>query len=423
MTISHPPVRAFPSLLVVALLLLAVPAARAGGAEVLVAPPDSAVAGAASLEAAVAAAGDSTVIRLSPGTYDLTPDPYFEPTCGNCQEESTAVAATSGMIVSGEAIRILGPVEGEAVIRTHSGYGILFQDCHGCELSAVTVTGGERDTSAAATDAAVIAKRSSVNVNNCTIRDNIGDTLTVRRTVVGIIGVCGREESVLTLRGNRILRNSWDGVALYRGAQAVVEGNVIDGVDLARGQTVGGGRGVGIGCTWNAYATVRGNLVRRYWKGIGAFVDAQLTARDNVVEHIATWGLTLWDAGYGRPSGIFEQNVVYDTGACGASIVRGPSVPPPPGRFTGNVLVQTGQNPRYDSGEPYCFQVPIARHQVPDGFAIAGNVLFENRTAGGAGAASDVEQRDFENRLRPIWNTLGSWPPARESDFWKTYHR
>ena len=52
----------------------------------------------------------------------------------------------------------------------------------------------------------------------------------------------------------------------------MIEGNWIDGVDLARGERIGGGRGVGIGATWNAYANVRGNVVRRYWKGIGAFV-------------------------------------------------------------------------------------------------------------------------------------------------------
>ena len=30
---------------------------------------------------------------------------------------------------------------------------------------------------------------------------------------------------------------------------------------------------------------------------------AQITVEENVVEHIATWGMTLWDAGQGHPSG------------------------------------------------------------------------------------------------------------------------
>jgi hypothetical protein len=399
----------------------AAPPARA--ADVPVAPPDSAAADSVeNLEDAVAHAAPGATIRLAPGVYDLAPEPYTEPTCGNCPEESTAVTATVGMIVKGDDLRILGPGDGEAVIRTHAGYGILFEDCHNCAMSGVTVTGGERDTSASATDAAVVVKRGSVSLSNCVIRDNIGDSTTVAKTVVGIIGVCGREASVLTLRGNRILRNSWDGIALYRGAQAVIEANIIDGVDLARGSRIGGGRGVGIGCTWNAFATVQGNLVRRYWKGIGAFVDAQLTARENVVEHIATWGLTLWDAGYGRPSGTFERNVVYDTGACGASIVRGSALPPPPGRFVQNVLVKTGQDPRYDRGEPYCYQVPIARHSVPDNFAISGNVFFDNRLTGGDPGTDDLAPEEFRNRMRPIWDRLGAWPPLRESDFWKEFH-
>lgn len=407
-------------LLTVALGTAALPPARA--AEVPVAPPDSAAADSVgTLEDAVAQAGPGTVIRLAPGIYDLTAEPYTEPTCGNCPVESTQVAATVGMIVKGDDLRILGPGDGQAVIRTHAGYGILFEDCHNCAMSGVTVTGGERDTAASATDAAIVVKRGSLSLSNCIIRDNIGDSTVVAGTVVGIIGVCGREGSVITMRGNRILRNSWDGVALYRGAQAVIEANVIDGVDLARGSRIGGGRGVGIGCTWNAFATVQGNLVRRYWKGIGAFVDAQLTARENVVEHVATWGLTLWDAGYGRPAGIFERNVVYESGACGASIVRGSELPPPPGRFVQNVLVRTGQDPRYDGGEPYCFQMPIARHAVPSAFPIAGNVLFDNRLSGGDADSEDLSSEEFRNRMRPIWDRLNAWPPLRESDFWSRF--
>ncbi len=373
------------------------------------------------LQAAVNKAKPGSLIRLGAGTYDLAPRPYLEPICGNCQAETTAVNATVGLLVKGENLRIVGPRDGKAVIRTHAGYGIVFDDCHNCGLSEVTVTGGERDTSAAATDAAVMVKNGAVAITDCDIRDNVGDTLTVARTVVGIIGVAGRENSVVTVRGCRILRNSWDGIALYRDSQGVIEANVIDGVDLARGARVGGGRGVGIGCTWNSFASIRGNLVRRYWKGIGVFVDAQVTAQENLVEHVATWGVTLWDAGKGRPSGIFERNVIYDTGACGASIVRATDLPPPPGRFVQNVIVHTGQDPRYDSGEPYCFQLPIARHAVPGDYAVAGNVLFENRIAGGAGAEGDLDRATFENRMRPLWDKLGSWPAVRESDFWKAY--
>lgn len=403
-------------------LLLAPAAGRAADTVITVAPAGTRVAGAQpDLKAALAKARDHTTIRLLPGDFTLSPSRYLESTCGNCEAESTRVEATVGLTVSGRGITIIGDTSQESVIHTRSGYGILFEDCQDCALVSVTVTDGERDPSANATDAAVVVKRSSVTIRDCTLRDNIGDSTVVKNTVVGIIGIAGREGAVITARGNRILRNSWDGIALYRGAQATIEGNVIDGVDLARGSTVGGGRGVGIGATWDAKASIRGNLVRRYWKGIGGFVDAQITVEENVVEHMAAWGLSLWDAGRGRPAGFFLRNVVYDTGACGMSIIRSSEGPPFPGRCVQNVLVMTGQDPRYDSGEPYCFQKPIADHAVPPGYTIAGNLLHENRIQGGGPSPDDVDGRAFSYRVNSVWERLSQWAPARESDFKKDF--
>jgi hypothetical protein len=388
--------------------------------EILVAPPGADVSGAqTNLRAALRGAEPGTIIRFAAGTYDIEPDPYVEATCGNCESESTLVQATVGLIVRGSALRLVGPEEGEAIIRTHAGYGILFEECHNCTLERLTVTAGERDTSASATDAAVVVKSGSVTIEGCTLRDNIGDSTTVAKTVVGIAGVAGRDGGVLTIRNNRIVRNSWDGIALYRNAQAVIEGNWIDGVDVARGTRVGGGRGVGIGATWNAYATVRGNVVRRYWKGIGVFVDAQVTAEENVIEHIATWGVSLWDAGHGRPSGFFQRNVIFDTGACGASIVRTSDLPPAPGRFVQNIVMKTGQDPRYDSGEPYCYQMPIAKHAAPQIFSIGGNVLGQNRLGADLPSNDDLEESVFRQRAQPIWDQLARWRVLRETDFWK----
>lgn len=402
--------------------LLAVAAPAPWAAEVRVSPKGSGGSSSSpDLASAVTGAAPGTVVRLERGTYDLAPAPYVESTCGNCEAESTLVLASVGLRVSGVGIRIQGPESGEAVIRTHAGYGILFEDCTDCVLSGITLTGGVRDTSINATDAAVVVKRSRVTVENCRIQENIGDSTVVGVTVVGIMGIAGREGSLLTARRNRITRNSWDGIALYRGASAIIEGNLIDGVDLARGSHVDGGRGVGIGATWDAVAKIRGNLVRRYWKGIGVFVDAQVVVEDNVVEHMATWGLTLWDAGRGRPSGSFSDNVVYDTGACGVSVVRERGEPPFPGRFVGNVLVQTGQDPRYDSGEPYCFQEPIARHAVPEAFVIEQNLLYANRTAADRPASGDVEERIFRERLVAVRAHHEKWPVLRESDFWKGF--
>lgn len=409
------------SLLIACVVLCALAAASAAE-EIVVAPPGSGVPGAVTnLDSLFAGVADGTVVRFSDGVYELTPKPYVEPTCGNCPAESTQVEATVGLTVTGRGIWILGPSQGEAVLRTNAGYGVLFENCTSCSMEGMTVTAGARDTMATATDAAVVVKRSSVGITNCTLRDNVGDPETVRKTVVGIMGVAGREGAVLTVRGCRITGNSWDGVALYRGAQGVIEDNLIDGVDLARGETIGGGRGVGIGLTWNAFATVRGNLVRHYWKGIGVFVDAQATVEENVVEHVATWGLTLWDAEVGRPAGTFRRNVVYDVGACGASVVRTSPDMPPPGQFVQNVLVKTGQDPRYDTGEPYCFQTAIAEHAVPETFSISANIPFQNREPNRVRPPGDLAPRDFEARMKPVWAALGRWEAVQRSDFWADY--
>jgi hypothetical protein len=323
---------------------------------------------------------DTTRLVLAPGQYELTVQPYVDPTCGNCEDPQTPVAATVGLRIAGRGIDIQGE---DATIVTHAGYGLLFEDCEDCRLEGVTITGGVRDADGNATDAAVVARRSTLTVEDCRIVDNVGDPEVVREVVVGIMGICGREGAELTLEGNDIVRNSWDGIAMYRGARATIVGNRIDGVDKARGRNVGGGRGVGIGLTWDARARVERNLVTRYWKGIGVFVDADATVRHNLVEEILTWGIAYWDAGKGQTRARIEGNVIYDTGACGISISRETPGDDAPGHCTGNVIVHTGQNPKYDDPEYYCQQCPLAVHGRPDEFTIEENVFADNRCAEG----------------------------------------
>ncbi|MDH3197808.1 MAG: right-handed parallel beta-helix repeat-containing protein [Candidatus Krumholzibacteria bacterium] len=321
-------------------------------------------------------------IALAPGDYHLSPQNAVDSTCGNCEDPARPVPVTAGLRVSGTGIYLVGDGRGEAVIHTHAGYGIWFDGCRDCGLSGLTVTGGERDTAQAATDAAIVVQRSSVVIADCVIRDNIGDAETIARVVVGIMGVCGREESFTYLRNCEILRNSWDGVALYRDAEAVIERNVIDGIDGA-GRAAGGGRGVGIGVTWNARAVIEKNLVRRYWKGVGIFVDADVEMRVNFIERMRAWGIAYWDAGRGSPRAVIDENVVYDCGACGISVTRAKpfAADETPGRLTRNIVVHTAQNPDYDDPEAYCHQCALALHAVPEGFYIAHNLYYDNRRA------------------------------------------
>jgi len=281
----------------------------------------------------------------------------------------------------------------------------------------VTVTDGERDPDGRATDAGVVIRRGHVALSDCAVENNLGDSAVVHTVVVGVAGVGVREEGGLELTRCRIVRNSWDGVALYRGAHAVIRDNLIDGVDRASGGRMGGGRGVGIGLTWNARATVEGNHVTRYWKGIGVFVDARARVTENVVEDVLTWGLAYWAAGGGHPVAEIADNVVFRTGACGVIVDGATAAPDDPGSLEGNIFVRTGQDPRYDPGEPYCAQRPIARHAVPAGFHVADNLIFDVRQPGDAPREPVLDEAGFRAAAAPLVARLRDRPALRDARF------
>jgi hypothetical protein len=79
--------------------------------------------------------------------------------------------------------------------------------------------------------------------------------------------------------------------------------------------------------------------------------------------------------------------------------------------------VRTGQNPRYDSGEPYCEQTGIARPAVPAGFEIENNLLTDNREADGAPGRDDISADEFERRAAPVLDALRGRPVLAESEF------
>lgn len=364
---------------------------------------------------------DSVEIELLSGKYHLTPAAFIDSTCGNCEDPNTPVHATCGLRIRAKHVQIHGPADRSAVLFTRAGYGLLFENCTDALIENLSITGGQRDPDGRATDAAIVVKNSRVIIRNNRIFANIGDSATVAKNVVGIVGICGRENAHMTIVGNEIIRNSWDGIALYRGAEAVIAQNVIDGVDKAKGKQVGGGRGVGIGVTWNAKANIEGNLVKRYWKGIGLFVDANGTVANNVVEDIITWGITLWDADKGAPVGLIDKNIIYRTGACGASLTRN-QPGEAPGSFRDNIIVQTAQNPKYDSPDYYCYQCALAVQAVPDSFLIEGNLFYDNRRATDDLPNHDVTRDEFLRALRPTLERLSQDRILKQSDFFSDYH-
>ncbi len=330
-------------------------------------------------------------ITLRPGHYHLKARPYVDPTCGNCEDPARPVEATLGLYVHGRGIVLEGAGTEQTVIHTHAGYGLLVEDCRECLIRNLTITGGVRDPAPEATDAAIVVRRSHVRIERCKIAENRGDSALVAKTVVGVMGICGREGSRLEVVGCEILGNSWDGIALYRDASASVRECRIDGLESGRGSPNAGGRGAGIGITWNAKAEVIGNLVTRYWKGIGIFVDAQATVRENIVEDVLTWGITLWDAGKGRPWADIAWNAVYRTGACGIAVTRELSGGRTASKVTRNAIALTGGNPRYDSPDYYCPQEALAVMASTPDLLVTENAFFQNREPPGEGTCQQPE--------------------------------
>jgi parallel beta-helix repeat protein len=368
------------------------------------------------LERIFSAPVDSIRVNLNPGIYTLHPKATIDSSCGNCEDPSVPVPCTVGLHLRGRFIHLRGPEDNSVVVETRAGYGLFVDQCASAVIENLTITGGERDTSGMATDAAIVVKNSRAVIRGNRIMDNIGDSSRVVSHVVGIMGICGREHADLVVENNRITRNSWDGIALYRDASAVIEGNLIDGVDKARGAAVGGGRGVAIGLTWNARAVIRGNLVKRYWKGIGVFVDAHAVVENNIVEDIITWGISLWDADKGAPTGFIRRNIVYRTGACGASITR--SVEGAlPGEFVDNVIVHTAQDPKYDAPDYYCYQCALAVHAIPAYFRIERNLFHDNRRSTSDLPDQDLPREAFFDRIASLCHSVSEHPLFKDSDF------
>jgi parallel beta-helix repeat protein len=252
-----------------------------------------------SLETAIDSASDGAVLQLSSGIYRADPAEYIEAECGNCEEHLTEVSASSGFHVSDKALTIRGTNRDSCVLITNAGYGVLFERSYGSTIENVTITGGIRDKDGNATDAAVVAKYSRVTVEDCLIADNVYDDTTV---VVGIGGVFGRESSTLIVHGNWIRNNGWDGVALYRGAVALITDNTIDS-----------GRGAGIGITWDSQALVQRNKVSNYWKGIGTFGNSRAVVQNNVVFDNLGWGVILTGTSFME----VRNNTIARNGNCG----------------------------------------------------------------------------------------------------------
>jgi hypothetical protein len=173
--------------------------------------------------------------------------------------------------------------------------------------------------------------------------------------VVGIGGVMGREGAELFIINNRIENNTWDGVALYRGATAYIADNIING-----------GRGAGIGITWDATAVVVRNQVSNYWKGIGSFGDSRVLCSNNIVRDNLGWGVIATGTSYMDAT----NNVVYNNGNCGMAVWADECT----GRFSNNVVVNNGWRDQW-----VCPCVGIWNYGTLYNFDISFNDIWSNK--------------------------------------------
>jgi hypothetical protein len=303
------------------------------------------------LQRAIDEARDSDTLIVKAGVYPAKPQPYTEELCGNCQDHRTTVNASRGFLIEGKVLIIRGEDAARTTLITNAGYGVLFLNSRGSRLENVTVTKGKRDLDGNATDAGIVAKFSTVTISGVIIRDNSDRADSV---VVGIGGIFGRENSELNIERCLIYNNGWDGITLYRGAVACICDN-----------TIRDGRGVGIGLTWDAAATVLRNRISGYWKGIGTFGASRAIVSNNLVTKCLGWGIIATGDSY---LDAINNNVLYN-GNCGLAIWSETCR----GRFVNNICINNGWKEQWVAP-----QVGLWNNGKAENFIIANNDIWGN---------------------------------------------
>jgi hypothetical protein len=297
--------------------------------------------------------GEATLAAL-PGRFEAVSTPFEDLQCGNCQDPATHAQASTGFVIKGKSLTIIGPRNGQAELITNAGYGIYIEDCPHVVIRGFTITGGIRDADGSATDAGIVVRRSFVEIDHCEICNNQGD---FEKTICGIGGVMGREGAIIHIHDCKIHDNSWDGVALYRGAVADIHDN-----------TIYNGRGAGIGITWDARATAIRNEIHDYWKGIGSFGDTRVGAYNNYVHDLAGWGIIA----AGTSDMICRNNTVVRCGNVGIAGWESTAKM----EIVNNIIAFNGPKDQWVAP-----RVGIWMNCDPGNFTIAYNDIFGNHDA------------------------------------------
>ena len=303
------------------------------------------------LQTAIDKAGSGDTIRIAPGIFGAKAQPLPETLCGNCENHVTKVQASRGFLIKNKSLVMSGSGVDSTTLITNAGYGMLIIDSPNSAISKIKITGGKRDKDGNATDAAIVVRNSRVTITGCLIADN---TDRPESLTVGIGGIFGREGAELIIANNRFFNNGWDGIALYRGATALIADNDING-----------GRGAGIGITWDAVAFVYRNTISNYWKGIGTFGASRAVVSNNLVRDNLGWGIIATGQAYMDVT----NNVVINNGNCGLAIWSDESR----GRFANNIVIKNGWREQW-----VCPPVGFWNYGYPKNFVISNNDIFEN---------------------------------------------
>ena len=272
------------------------------------------------LQGVIDYASDGDTILIGEKTIEANPVSFHDSLCGNCAEQKTVTRARYGFIIRNKSLHLIGTDRKKSILQTNAGYGVFFVNSPHSSIENLTITGGRRDPDGNATDAAIVVRRSELHAHHLNI---INNNHRIDSVVVGIGGIFGREGAELYIDQCDIIGNGWDGIALYRGASAVVtDCNIKEG------------RGVGIGVTWDATCIAYRNVVTGYWKGIGAFGTSWVLAHNNAVFDNLGWGIIAT----GKAFMDIANNVINHNGNCGVA----PWSTDCRGRIINNIITNNG---------------------------------------------------------------------------------
>jgi parallel beta-helix repeat protein len=309
-------------------------------------------------------AKNGETIILKAGLYEANPTEYIDELCGNCLDHQTAVHGTKGFVIKDKTLHLKGEDKEKVILKTNSGYGVLFINSVHSSISNLTIMGGIRDTSGDATNGGVVLKYSKIRIFDCIISN---DTIRTNKTpVVGICGIVLREGSESIIRNNIIRNNTWDGIALYQGATGYIMENIIEN-----------GRGAGIGITWDASAIIERNRVSGYWKGIGTFGTSTAIVKNNAIFDNLGWGIVI----SGNSHMTAENNVITRNGNCGIA-PWSDSSEHATGIITNNIITENGWRKEW-----VCPQVGLWMNADKNRFVFSYNNIWNNFS----GEYKDVE--------------------------------